>query len=340
MDEIKLLLQEELMTLPYANKDNSRDIIMVRCPFCGDSVKHHDSTHFGIFMNLNDNRPIGFNCLRCGIGGILDQRTLRLLGSYDRELNNAVYSYNSKSVKTRGESHLFTNTKVNLKIPELIINDRSLRKHEYIEKRLGLKLDMQELADKKVIYNFSNLLYENNIKNIHCSQEMLFKLQDQYVGFMSARNEYINFRNTKQDKNLRWYIYNIMGRIDNTRKFYFMPNKIDLFTKDLIVINICEGAFDILGIYYHIFEKEDTNMFYVAACGAGFISVLKYILSMGVTCNVDINIFSDADRPARYYKNIKKELGPWVNNITLYYNKKSKDYGVTKDEISLIKKKI
>lgn len=339
MDNLKLILQEELLALPYANKDYTRDIIMLRCPFCGDSVKHHDSTHFGVFMNLNDNKPIGFNCLRCGIGGILDQRTLRLLGSYDKEINNAVCSYNTTSLKTRGESKLYDKSKVKLAIPKVIVNDRSLRKHEYIEKRLGLKLDMQELADKKVIYNFANLLKDNNIKHINCSGEFAYKLQNEYVGFLSARNEYINFRNTKSE-GLRWYIYNVMGRLDNTRKFYFMPNKIDIFSKNTIIINICEGAFDALGIYYHIFDKEDTNMFYVAACGAGFISVLKYILSMGVTCNVDINIFSDSDRPPKFYKKLKTEIAPWVNNITLYYNTKSKDYGVTKNEISLIKKKI
>ena len=81
-------------------------------------------------------------------------------------------------------------------------------------------------------------------------------------------------------------------------------------------------------------------MLYVAVCGAGFLSVLKYIISMGLTCNVDINIFSDADRAPYFYKNIKKELSPWVNSINLYYNSKSKDYGVTRDEINLVKKRI
>ena len=61
---------------------------------------------------------------------------------------------------------------------------------------------------------------------------------------------------------------------------------------------------------------------------------------MGITCNVDINIFSDADRGPGFYKKLYKELNPWVNNINLYYNRKSKDYGVTKNEIELIKKRI
>ena len=106
----------------------------------------------------------------------------------------------------------------------------------------------------------------------------------------------------------------------------------------MIIINICEGAFDALGIYYHIFDRESTEMLYVAACGAGFLSVLKYIIGMGITCNIDINIFSDADRGPGFYKKLYKELNPWVNNINLYYNRKSKDYGVTKNEIDTLAK--
>lgn len=339
MNDIKHNLREELLTMPFANEDTFRHQIMIRCPFCGDSVKHHDSTHFGILLNPDDNSPILFHCFRCNIGGVLDQRTLRMIGSFDLELNNAVYSYNSKAIKNSGKSNLLKSSMVKLDIPKVIINDRSLRKHEYIEKRLGLKLDMQELADKKVIYNFGNLLHDNKIKNITCSSELAGKLQNEYVGFLSARNEFINFRNTTKE-GMRWYIYNVMGRLDNTRKFYIMPNKIDMFSKDIITINICEGAFDALGIYYHIFDRDSDNMLYVAACGAGFLSVIKYILSMGVVCNVDINIFSDADRPVYFYKNIKRDIGEWVNSINVYYNKKEKDYGVTRDEISLVKKNL
>ena len=339
MNEVKNNLREELLSMPYANEDTIRHQIMIRCPFCGDSVKHHDSTHFGVLINPYDNSPIFFHCFRCDIGGVLDQRTLRMLGSFDLELNNAVYTYNTKAVKSSGKSKLLKTSMVKLKIPEVIINERTLRKHEYIEKRLGLKLDIQELANKKVIYNFGNLLNDNKIYNLTCKPEYAQKLQNEYVGFLSARNEFINFRNIGKD-GMRWYIYNILGRLDNTRKFYIMPNQIDLFTKDIITINICEGAFDALGIYYHIFDKESDDMLYVAACGAGFLSVIKYILAMGAVCNVDINIFSDADRPTYFYKNIVRDIADWVNSINVYYNEKEKDYGVRRDQIQLIKKRI
>ena len=340
MNVDKQNILEELLLLPYANYDNIRHQLMVRCPFCGDSVKHHDSTHFGIKINPSDiKEPILFHCFRCNIGGFMDSRTMRLLGSYNMEVNNSLYEINRNATRLNGKSLSMNDSLIKMKIPEVVINERSLKKHEYIEKRLGLKLDINDLAQKKVIYNFGNLLKENNFNKVNCSAEMAKMLQEDYVGFLSAKNEYINFRDTGNNK-MRWYIYNVAGRIDNTRKFYIMPNKIDLFTKDMIIINICEGAFDALGIYYHIFDKESTEMLYVAACGAGFLSVLKYIIGMGITCNVDINIFSDADRGPGFYKKLYKKLNPWVNNINLYYNRKSKDYGVTKNEIELIKKRI
>ena len=260
MNADKQNMLEELLLLPYANYDNIRHQLMVRCPFCGDSVKHHDSTHFGIKINPSDiKEPILFHCFRCNIGGFMDSRTMRLLGSYNMEVNNSLYEINRNATRLNGKSLSMSDSLIKMKIPEVIINERSLKKHEYIEKRLGLKLDMNDLAQKKVIYNFGNLLKENNFNKVNCSAEMAKMLQEDYVGFLSAKNEYINFRDTGNNK-MRWYIYNVAGRIDNTRKFYIMPNKIDLFTKDMIIINICEGAFDALGIYYHIFDRESTEM--------------------------------------------------------------------------------
>ena len=135
MNDIKNNLREELLTMPFANEDPYKHQIMIRCPFCGDSVKHHDSTHFGIMINPYDNSPILFHCFRCDIGGVLDQRTLRMLGSFDLELNNAVYTYNSKAMKTTGKSNLLKTSMVKLDIPKVIVNERSLKKHAYIEKR-------------------------------------------------------------------------------------------------------------------------------------------------------------------------------------------------------------
>jgi phosphomannomutase len=81
-------------------------------------------------------------------------------------------------------------------------------------------------------------------------------------------------------------------------------------------------------------------MIYTAVCGAGYVTVIKYFIKMGVIDNVDINIYSDDDRHPNFYKPLVRELKPWVNDINLFYNEKSKDFGIPKKDIKIVKKRI
>lgn len=338
-DNFKQDILDMLLDLPFAKFDKVKQV-MVRCPFCGDSVKNHNSTHFGIKINFQKNEPIVFQCLRCDISGYFTPHVMRMLGIGDLGTSSALTQYNKKAGNEFGRGFTSENAPVKLKMPDIVLNDRTIRKHEYLESRLGVKLDIHEMIEKKVVYSLLNLLKESNINKITTTQQQAILLQEDYVGFISARNEYINFRDITNRNKYRYYIYNVLGRLDNTRKFYIMPNQIDIFTKDTITINIAEGVFDIFGIYHHVFDKHNKNTLYTAVCGAGYQSVIHYLMKMGLTCNVDINIFSDSDRPPSFYKQMIKELDPWINKVNLYYNSKGKDYGVPSDQINLIRKRI
>lgn len=328
-----------LLDIPYAKYDRKSQVT-VRCPFCGDSVKNHTHGHFGVKIDLNRDEPIVFHCFRCDISGLFTPNVMRLLGISDLGTSSALTQYNKKAVKRHAHGFTMDNSPVKLKMPEIVLNERTLKKHEYLESRLGVKLDIHEMVNKKVVYSLLNLLKDNEINKLTVPQQQAILLQEEYVGFLSARNEYINFRDITNKNKYRYFIYNVLGRLDNTRKFYIMPNKIDIFTKDNITINIAEGVFDIFGIYHHVFDKHDDNTLYTAVCGAGYHSVIKYLLQMGITCNVDINIFSDSDRPPSFYKQMIKEIDPWINKVNLYYNSKGKDYGVPSDQISLVRKRV
>ena len=174
----------------------------------------------------------------------------------------------------------------------------------------------------------------NHIEKLYGNQEHLKALQTDHVGFLSARNDFINFRDMTGNHQ-RYYIYKIKRDLDTTGKFYIMPNKIDPFNNDLKTINIAEGVFDILGIYYHLMDRHDYNMVYAAINGSGYLNVIKYILEQGLLCDVNINLFSDADRPPDYYRKMITTIAPFVNDIRLFYNSIGKDYGVKKNEIKL-----
>ena len=131
-----------------------------------------------------------------------------------------------------------------------------------------------------------------------------------------------------------------MPSIDNTRKFYTIPNQIDMMTTEPIYINLAEGTFDILGVFYHIKQQELKNQIYAAVCGSAYTSVVKYFISLGlVGDNIHVNIYSDSDKDYYWYSRMINELSPFVKSIKIYYNSKAKDYGVHKDKIDLVRMK-
>ena len=324
------LIQELLLNIQPSYYKNYE--LNVRCPFCGDSVKNANSAHLSIRINPDDDQPLVFRCLRCNTTGIFNGTTLSMIGIYSSTNSTNIERYNRLSCKKHG----LTSSKkgLNIKFPELQINDSVLQKHHYIENRLGTSLDIYELHEKKIVYDFVGLLKYNKIEKFYGDVEHIKALQTDHVGFLSARNDFINFRDMTGNHK-RYYIYKIMRNLDTTGKFYIMPNNIDPFNNDMKYINLTEGVFDILGLYYNIMDKYEYNTVYASINGSGYLNVIKYILEQGLLCDVNVNIFSDADRSPSYYKSMVRTLIPFVNDVRLFYNDIGKDYGVPKEQIKL-----
>jgi hypothetical protein len=220
-------------------------------------------------------------------------------------------------------------------------SDKTFRKLKYINDRLGVELSLEEWVKLKTVFNLGDFLRTNDIDTLTVKKERAKELHEDYVGFLTAKNEFINCRDIT-GTHKRYDKYSIYKNLDNTRKMYTIPNNIDLLTTDTITINIAEGVFDILGVYFHVFNREMHNTVYAAVCGSGYITVLKYFIQMGIFGNVVVNIFSDSDKTPSFYENMKEELKDWVSKFNLYYNAypKEKDFGVPKNKIDMIKKKI
>jgi hypothetical protein len=333
-------LWERIMELRPRKKVND-SLISIRCPFCGDSRKHTDSTHFYVKINMREDTPVLFMCHRCDTSGILTPSILRSMDINDLNINSGLVSYNKAATKNMNQQIGTHDNSLNFKVPIADANDeRNIFKKEYFEGRLGIQTTFEELADLKVILKLGQFMKLNNVLKLTTYKEKGESLHNDYLGFLSIRNEFINFRQVYESKFLRYEKYPIVGGLDNTRKFYTIPNEIDLLSPKRITLNISEGSFDILGVYYHIYEQAKENMIYAAACGSGYESVIKYFISMGVFDNVDVNIYSDDDRDPSFYRQMVKSLKPWVNEFNLFYNDKSKDFGVPKDKIKVVKKRI
>ena len=333
---MKLELQERLLEYPYAKRAGSKQIVM-RCIFCGDSRKHTNSSHMSIKIDITDEEPILFNCFLCNIGGVLTPSILKEFDIHDLELSSKLLSYNTEVVKKINKKIGIKDNDIVLRVPKYKeVPNRVLEKQAYIENRLGITIPIEELYSLKTVFNISDFLLLNNIKP-NAKEDKIRLINDDYVGFMSCRNEFLVCRNTVSNSNKRYEKYPIFYSLDNTRQFYSIPNNIDLMSPDDTEINVAEGVFDILGIYYHVKGCDKQNKVYAAVCGSGFMNVIKYFINLGIFGNnVTLNIYSDSDKDISYYKYIKKDLGVWFRKTNVFYNLNDHDYGVHKDKIHLI----
>lgn len=337
--ELKQIIEQKILQLPYAHRVSPTQIA-ARCMFCGDSKKDPRKTRFYVQTNLNNDKPILYNCFNCGECGILTPSVLRTFDINDLKINSNLITYNKNVHKKFNKIYNIKDNKFNYRVPIGRKGTTDEIKKKYIEDRLGISFTFEELQKLKVVFSLEQLLTINNIDQVTTSNARANLLNDDYVGFLSVRNEFVIFRDITNKNKLRYDKYSVVHSIDNTRKFYTIPNQIDLLSNEPIYINLAEGTFDILGVYYHIKNQNLKNQVYAAVCGAAYTSVIKYFISLGlVGDNIHINIFSDADKDYYWYSKMIKELSPFVNSINIYYNTKEKDYGVHKDQIDLIKLK-
>ncbi len=339
--ELKIRLWEVLSELrPWHKRGPTR--FSIRCIFCGDSIKDPTHTHFYIKADIhNDEEPVLFKCHRCEVSGLLTSGILRSLGVTDLDINSALTGFNKKSMKNSRFYLGLKHNNLNLEIPKPDLSDKKneLKMH-YLNKRLGRIFTPEDVVNLKIIFRLGDFIKLNKIENINSTVDKAKQLHANYIGFLSTRNEFIDFRQVFRCEYKRYEKYAIFQNIDTTKKFYTIPTQIDLLEEKTITLNIAEGVFDILGVYYNVRNQEIENNIYIAVCGAGFLSVLKYFIAMGVIGDVNVNIFSDNDRNKYFYKKAINEIKPWVNKINLFYNEKSKDFGVPEKDISISRERI
>jgi hypothetical protein len=339
-EEMKIKIMNYLLSTPYANKVNDTQI-RCRCIFCGDSISDERATHLYIKIDPYNNEPILYNCFRgsCGMSGVLTPQVLREFEIRDLDLSSSLTSYNNQSMKNLNTQINRNDRDLDLKIPAYkTVNKRLVDKKDYLCNRLGVDLSFKELYDLRTVFSLYDFLNLNKIDTLTMKKNITDIIDKDYIGFLTVRNEFIIFRNIYNNKNMRYIKYPIFKTLENTKKFYTIPNQIDLLTNDKIIINIAEGVFDILGVYFNVYDKKINNTIYIAVTGTGYYTPLKYFLDKGVFGNVELNIFSDRGIHENFYVKKLKNIMPWLNDIDVFYNKLSKDFGVSKREIKIIKK--
>jgi hypothetical protein len=221
----------------------------------------------------------------------------------------------------------------------------SRAKLNYINKRLGLQLTYQDLIDKKIVLNLYDLLNSNNVRTLTRHPTVVQELNDSFIGFISGDNNYINMRNLREGRVLssvdkKYINYNIFSQ-ENSCKYYIIPTNIDLCDPRPIRVNIAEGPFDILSIYYNVMNQYSDRSIYAAIAGKGYMNLIEYLMCDIGLNNIELHIYPDKDILNTAMQEIANFLYPFNMNIYIHRNlfvnpktgEQEKDYGVSRERI-------
>lgn len=321
---------------------------LCRCPFCGDS-RHLKSAHFYINLPNSDDTPVMYHCKKCNVSGILNRNILRELGVevIDGDVLSDLISRHKKLSGNfiRGSNKNKSLYKFNTNYDRISISEMSELKMKYINDRLGLKLSYQEMIDCKIILNLLDLFNdERNNYYLHYTRDkrIIQELNDSFIGFLGYNNGVINMRNLRPGKvskyvDKRYVNYNLFPTeyLEGTSKYYIIPTIVDTLNPEPVKIHIAEGPFDILSIFYNLYNGNKYNSIYASIGGKSYINLIKFLLCDLKIINAEIHIYFDNDVKDKEIQEIIYQLQYLNLDIYAHWNRfeDEKDYGVPKSKI-------
>ena len=322
---------DELLASPYATR-KSDEYIYVRCPICGDSQKHTDKAHCSIW--IKPNQPLIYHCWICENTGIVNANFMRDLEITNPNVINTVALYNKATSKGSGKKQfMLPGVGSKLEVPSIQDTSRNREKLQYMCGRIGVNFTYKSLEYLRIIFSIKDFLAINNLTPNKSWEWGIGMLEKDYIGFLSMSKEYITFRSINPKNKFRYIKYAVYDKMSLSEQCYTIPMQVNPMEPE-INLNICEGTFDLLGVFFNVMNANTTNNIYAAICGSGYKRVLQFFLKKGFMTNLNVNIYSDKDKNKWFYNNIF-EMSPWFNEIHLYYNqfKGEKDWGVCRDKI-------
>lgn len=294
--------------------------LRTRCPYCGDSRKNSTSAH--MYVSLLP--PFMFHCFRCETSGVLNSKVLNDFDLNDPTLQLDILESN-KNYRTKAGRKTRVSSNIKNNICDYSAAKRGI---EYLNARFGGKYTFKDIEylknTYKVILDPLTFLKENNVK----TDKLIFNFNES-IGFISQDKTYAIFRNiSKQPSKMRYINVPLLG-IDSVSKMYILGNKINVLNEKSHFI-LTEGIFDIIGVYEQFYKNNtnnEENYIFVASCGKSYRSSIDTLIRLGFL-DFDVTIYSDNDVDLTFYKDLKYNSSYLkTQNITIYYNKLSKDFG-------------
>lgn len=329
-----------LDTVPNAKPASGLKQVVTICPFpgCSDRSGH---LYIGSFT---DDRPIFYNCYKCGSSGLVTPSFLEAFNIYSQDFEKSVAVINAKCANSN--SNRISRNGTIYRLSNRYISDNSLTraKLNYINKRLGTSLQYEDMERLKIVLNLNDLLDSNRITSYSRDPRIVKELSESFLGFISADNNHVNLRNLREGKVSKYidqkYInYNIFSD-NNDIKYYIIPNEINLDIREPIKIRIAEGGFDILGVYFNVENQNNYNTIYCAMGGKTYLGAIEYFICKLGLVNIEIHLYVDLDIQDYKIDNLIQYMAPFNLDIFIHRNlytspegKQEKDYGVSKDRI-------
>jgi hypothetical protein len=322
-----------------------------RCIFCGDSDNH---THYHMYIELK--LPYRFFCQKCNMSGVVSGEFLENCGVTDSSVIAEINEIN-KDAKFKRYSHIESKhnplsvlLKRKVSIPPFIKTEESMEKVNYLKSRLFLdEFNIGLLKSFKVITDLDYFFEHNDFTDLPKSvfnETHYNNLCKYYVGFLSYDNNFVVLRRLETAPTTldRFYSINLFDIEEAESGFYAISKDIDIMTPKLKLV-MAEGFFSLIGglRLNGLDELKDTSTVYATPMGKSFKKVIKNFIALGFL-NMEIEIFSDPDLDARFYKKLFRSI-PLLRQLdikmTVYWNALEKDFGeecITKFNTAIITK--
>lgn len=310
MDEKVIRFKEEfkekLFSAGVLRRVSSIEFRCKTCPICGD-MKYH----LYLYININSDDAIRWNCFKCHKGGLMTQEYLDKF-----ELGMTVPRFKGKkrldishSVKSVGSRTTICDT------------DDVSAISKYIESRVGVYPTIEDLNKFDYIVNPRKYVMD------YLGDEKIRMIGNRHW-FKMTNGNIVGRVPEGDDSPRRWLKYD-SNRI-NTTGLYRINQAFYIDKR----INVCiaEGVMDVIGLYYNY---PIENAVYIAALGSNYKAGIQYVIDRGIYGDsVNIKIFKDADIDLSLI-NIPRRMRELFASIEIYENLKSKDTGVRKEEMDI-----
>ena len=316
-----------------------------RCFYCPDSSNPRHA-HMYISIPQSETDVSVYYCQKCKAVGLVTSQKLIEWNIFDSNIGYDLNKWNRKnmnlpqSIKYKGS--------LIYRLDNRFVSDDDLSrfKLKYINDRLGTNLTYSDCIRLKIALNLSDIFKQNKIQ-YNRDPRIINQLDHGFIGFVSVDNAFLNMRNVGTVKDLhesinkRYVNYNLMGKYDNTCRFYTIPANIDVSDHRPVRLHVAEGPFDILSIYLNMCRNSDRDVA-TAVGGSGYKGVIRYFISLLKIPNLEIHVYPDNDQPRDTIVDIANYLTPFKFPFYIHRNvyDGEKDFGVPLSKINEIVERV